>query len=288
MAVALKHLSEPPTPISQLRPDVHPTLESVVMAALAKDPAQRWQTAEDFAAALSAARDHIASGAPVARDTAEFAPVAVVRPVATNGDSAAAAPSRRSEAPLAVVHDRAPGPAAARAAGFLAAERRARRRQEGGAAGGGPAARSRPGEQLERAGFEVATERVRSPADLDEVVDQDPDAGEQADEGSTVTLEVSNGPGNVLRALGGEPAAGARPSRSSRRRASKVTVNREPSDDVAEGIAIRTLPRAGHPVERGSRVTRRELGPGAGGGAGRGRAVPRLGRGHASAARASR
>ena len=41
VSVALKHLSEPPTPISQLRPDVHPALESVVMAALAKDPAHR-------------------------------------------------------------------------------------------------------------------------------------------------------------------------------------------------------------------------------------------------------
>ena len=34
VAVALKHLSQAPAPISQLRPDVHPALESVVMAAL--------------------------------------------------------------------------------------------------------------------------------------------------------------------------------------------------------------------------------------------------------------
>ena len=49
VAIALKHLSELPVPISQLRPDVHPALEAVVMAALAKDPAHRWQSAEDFA-----------------------------------------------------------------------------------------------------------------------------------------------------------------------------------------------------------------------------------------------
>ena len=54
VAVALKHLSEQPPPISQWRPDVHPALEAVVMAALAKDPAQRWQSAEDLAAALEA------------------------------------------------------------------------------------------------------------------------------------------------------------------------------------------------------------------------------------------
>ena len=50
VAVALKHLSEQPPPISQWRPDVHPALEAVVMAALAKDPAHRWQSAEDLAA----------------------------------------------------------------------------------------------------------------------------------------------------------------------------------------------------------------------------------------------
>ena len=55
VSVALKHLSEPPLPISQLRPDVNPALESVVMAALAKDPAHRWQSADDFAEALQAA-----------------------------------------------------------------------------------------------------------------------------------------------------------------------------------------------------------------------------------------
>ena len=63
VSIALKHLSEPPTPISQLRPDVHPALESVVMAALAKDPAQRWQTADDFAEGLEAARAQIDAGA---------------------------------------------------------------------------------------------------------------------------------------------------------------------------------------------------------------------------------
>ena len=38
-------------------------------------------------------------------------------------------------------------------------------------------------QKLEHAGFDVKTERVKSSADLDDVVDQDPNAGEQADEG---------------------------------------------------------------------------------------------------------
>ena len=52
VSIALKHLSEPPLPPSQLRPDLDPALEAVVMGALAKEPEHRWQSAEDFAAAL--------------------------------------------------------------------------------------------------------------------------------------------------------------------------------------------------------------------------------------------
>src|SRR3954468_5162865 len=80
VAVALKHLSEPPVPLSQIRPDVNPALESVVMAALAKDPSHRWQTAEDFAEALQAAGMQLGQDAPPPQDTAAFAPVPPVGP----------------------------------------------------------------------------------------------------------------------------------------------------------------------------------------------------------------
>src|SRR4051812_35288561 len=87
VAVALKHLSEPPVPLSQIRPDVNPALESVVMAALAKDPSHRWQSAEDLAAGLEAARTQIESGSNGGQDTAGFA--AIPMPVA---DATAAPP----------------------------------------------------------------------------------------------------------------------------------------------------------------------------------------------------
>src|SRR6185503_13966344 len=83
VAVALKHLSETPVPISQWRPDVHPALEAVVMAALAKDPSQRWQSAEDFAAGLEAARTQIQAGGN-GQDTASFAAI----PMPAAGDTA--------------------------------------------------------------------------------------------------------------------------------------------------------------------------------------------------------
>ena len=48
MAVAYKHVQETPLPPSSLNPDVPPALDAVVMRALAKNPANRYQNAVEF------------------------------------------------------------------------------------------------------------------------------------------------------------------------------------------------------------------------------------------------
>jgi serine/threonine protein kinase len=48
-----KHLSAVPAPPSRLRQDVPPAVEAAVLKALEKDPESRWETASDFAQALS-------------------------------------------------------------------------------------------------------------------------------------------------------------------------------------------------------------------------------------------
>ena len=55
VAVALKQVSEQPRPPSQLNPRVPPALDAVVLKALAKDPANRFASAEEFLRALDAA-----------------------------------------------------------------------------------------------------------------------------------------------------------------------------------------------------------------------------------------
>lgn len=50
--VALKHLSTPPTPPRELNPEVPATLERVILKALAKDRAERWQAADELLRAL--------------------------------------------------------------------------------------------------------------------------------------------------------------------------------------------------------------------------------------------
>src|ERR687885_1124115 len=62
VSIALKHVSEPPPRLRDLRPDVHPRLEQAVGRALLKDPAQRYASADEFIAALEQARAAIASG----------------------------------------------------------------------------------------------------------------------------------------------------------------------------------------------------------------------------------
>jgi beta-lactam-binding protein with PASTA domain len=263
VAVALKHLSEPPPPISQLRSDVHPALEAVVMAALAKDPAERWQSAEDLAAALEAARAQIEAGQNGGQDTAAFAPI----PMPADDATAATQLVGEPQPVLAPVAEPRPEREERRwpwfaiglltlalvgallyviLSGALTTEKKEVPRVVGK-----PLVVARA--VMERAGFEVDTERVRSAQPFDQVVDQDPNPREEADEGSTVTLEVSDGPGTVL-----VPGVANLPQRQAigelEDAGLKVTIDREASDTIKKDFAIRTLPREAKEVPKGTRV----------------------------------
>jgi serine/threonine-protein kinase len=106
---------------------------------------------------------------------------------------------------------------------------------------------------LERAGFEAAETRVQSELPFDQVLDQDPDAGQEAEEGSTVVIEVSGGPGTVrVPSISGLPVRQAVDELEDR--GLKANLARRPSESVAEGLAIRSVPGAGEVVERGETV----------------------------------
>jgi serine/threonine-protein kinase len=63
--IAMKHLSQVPEPPSKLRPEVPHDLDAVVMRALAKDPDQRYASAEEMDADLA----RVARGVAVSRET---------------------------------------------------------------------------------------------------------------------------------------------------------------------------------------------------------------------------
>jgi serine/threonine-protein kinase len=64
VAIALRHVNEPPPSLRERRPDVSPRLEAAVNRALAKDPAQRFPSMSAFAKELRACLAE-AEGAPV-------------------------------------------------------------------------------------------------------------------------------------------------------------------------------------------------------------------------------
>ena len=61
VSIALKHVSEAPTPPSQLNPDIPSALEQVVLWSLNKDPADRPADADQFILALEQVREALAS-----------------------------------------------------------------------------------------------------------------------------------------------------------------------------------------------------------------------------------
>ena len=234
VSIALKHVSDAPQPIRELRPDVHPALEAAVMRALNKDPAQRYRNADEFIAALESARAAIRSGADGGY-TESWAP-AVVPPDEERGRrwpwatlvllllAAAAAAAFLLTRPdqvkvPAVVGQQAPDAAAA----------------------------------LVNAGLKPKIVRVRSDSPVGLVVRQDPVSGKKVEKTSTVKLFVSSGPGFTTvpdvtnltqkQAVKKLKAAGL-----------FATIHDEPSATVPSGRVIRTDPTPLNQVNRGSRV----------------------------------
>jgi beta-lactam-binding protein with PASTA domain/predicted Ser/Thr protein kinase len=75
--LAMKHLSKVPEPPSHIRPEVPRDLDFVVMRALAKGPAERYQSADEMDADLA----RVARGVAVSPETEEAATAIIARPI---------------------------------------------------------------------------------------------------------------------------------------------------------------------------------------------------------------
>jgi eukaryotic-like serine/threonine-protein kinase len=242
VAIALKHLSEAPPPLSQVRPGVHPALEAVVMRALSKDPRARYGTAEEFIADLESAREAIASGEPVGTDTETFAPVL--------GPPAAPPPERERRG-----RRRWPWIALALlVVALIAATAWALTRPEQNTV---PNVVGLNNEQaatrLEQAGFELEEARTADQAPANRVIAQDPSGGEKADEGSAVKITISNGPAE--RTVPFVTGLGRRAAIKKLTDAGfQIEEQEEASDRFRKGRVVRTDPPAGSRERSGTRV----------------------------------
>jgi eukaryotic-like serine/threonine-protein kinase len=101
--IAMKHVNELPRPPSHLRSEIPPELDQIVLRALAKEPEDRYQTADDFIEDL----ERVEAGLPISRQTSEAATALLAAPLAGGttevlpGESATrvAPPATRPQAP---------------------------------------------------------------------------------------------------------------------------------------------------------------------------------------------
>ncbi|HEV7772009.1 MAG TPA: Stk1 family PASTA domain-containing Ser/Thr kinase [Conexibacter sp.] len=275
VTIALKHVSEAPPAPSMFDPSVPPALEAVTLWALEKDPAARPADADALILALEDARDAVMATEAPGQRTAMFAPAAIppdpfaeealtaaaFGTAAAAGDAEAPPPYYLDQTTLTDPDERRRPPwwvwllaALAIAAIVL-----------------GIVLLTRPGDvtvprvvgqdvasatsELRSAGLKASVDRVASSRAVDEVLAQDPSGGDQAKDGSTVTLTVSSGPGQVpvpsVDGLGEQKASATLIDEG-------LVVDRivrQADDTVPSGRVIRTSPAAGTSVNRGSNVT---------------------------------
>ena len=283
VAVALKQVSEQPRPPSELNPAVPPALEAVVLRALAKEPQNRFASADEFLRALELAEAD-PSGASLGGDTAQYGALGAAALGAAAGaaagsalgaDPAGAAAGGAGAIPATgepgtgesqLPPDSEPGRrwmtrrrAIALAVALLALA----------AAGVGAWALTRPdkvnvpsviGEQaslsttaLEERGFEVSQAATPSCSSEGTVTEQDPPAGTEVDEGSEVTLTVSEGLTVTIPPVNGRTEQDAK--RILEDENLLVESERRASKSVDAGRVIDTVPTAGTEVECEAVVT---------------------------------
>jgi eukaryotic-like serine/threonine-protein kinase len=259
VAVAMKQVSDPPQPPSEVEPTVPPALERVVMRALAKRPSERYRTAQDFSRALEEARAEVDGSA----GTTRLMPVAgagegertrVMEPVAAAtrvGPPPPEEPPRgRRRWPL-IVGALVVLAAIAAAAFVLLGGDQAR-------AVTIPPVEGLPAQAAEDALLALDLEVDRRTVEDPDVpaglaIDTEPPAGAEARAGDTVILNVSGGPGETtVPDVEGEERAAA--EAAIRAADLDVSVTTEPSDDVASGVVISQDPAGDERVPIGSTV----------------------------------
>ncbi len=274
VTIAIKHVSEAPPAPRAINPNIPPELEHVVLWALNKNPTDRPADADQFITALEQVKAVIISGAS-GQHTASMAAIA---PIGPNGGviAAGALPSTAFDTSAPVVGAFAGVPDAP------PPEEPARRRRPRWPwivaallllAGAGVAAYllTRPVKtivptvvneqisiaqtQIQNAGFTPNLIYRTDPHPSGTVINQEPLGGTKVNEGSSVTLTVSQGPGNTpvpsVTFLSKNAAVRAITQ-------AQLKVGRtqsESSDTVPAGDATRTDPGSGTSLPVGSSVT---------------------------------
>ena len=273
-AVAYQHVQEDPTPPSEYIPDLSPTaalnVDAVVLTAMAKHPADRYQTAAEMAADLEllsrnavsrAARAHVEKpDEPVAPAPIPVAPTRV-EPQRLSTPTPATIPAREKKrgspilTTLAIVLTLGViGVAGAFTYDFITNSSTASTQQIPNIVG---LPENEAVLELRNLGFEVVVTTEPSP-DVTEglVIRTSPNVGSEIREGATVTLTISTGREMVqIPDLEGLPLEEATRQLEAAGLVLNQSIREETSDDYAAGSVTEQNPPSGEEVSIGSTVT---------------------------------
>jgi serine/threonine-protein kinase len=253
VAVAMKQVSQTPQRPSSINPQVSPALDAAVMRALEKDPGERFQSADAFIAALDAALKEPGTGG----GTAAFAPLPPV--AATPEEEAEAAEDEEDRKRRRLLWA---GLAIAALIGILVglALTRDTTTEVPEVTG---SQLSVAVALLQQDGFSAEITRVNREAPVDEVLEQDPLAGETSLDCSflsffcskpKVVLTVSKGPGSgTVPSMSGLDTEEA--SEKLEAAGFVADIQQVNSESVEEGVVINSDPKGGTTATRGSTVT---------------------------------
>ena len=269
VTVALKQVSETPIAPRRRNPSVPPELERIVLRALAKDPADRFADADDFIAALQAAASRIPSQAVIAAAEAAAAslPPVVMTPIPPpsphdTGVLLPVEPHQREPATIAPLalpprsSKRWPWLLLAALLGVVAIIAIVMavvpsRVNVPSVVGSSISVAT---QRLQSEGFEVSYVRDNSDKPRNTVVGQSPSGGSSAEEGSTVTLNISDGP--RIQEVPNVVGLGRRAARRALTGAGfQVEEKRVPDDTVKLDRVIRQSPSGNSQAEQGQTVT---------------------------------
>jgi eukaryotic-like serine/threonine-protein kinase len=263
VTIALKQVSAQPVPPSQRNAAVGPALDAVVMKALAKEPAARYASADEFIAALQQARE-----APAALAVPNGAPTAATAVLADPTAPAPAPAAIPAPAPLPLEEDPLLGGDRGRrwwwalALALLAAaaivllvlllKPTSHDVTVPDVAGKSEAAALAT---LRHAGLRPAVSPTANASVASgTVIGTSPPHGAAVQKGATVTVFVSTGPGSVaLPDVTGQPRD--RALKTLRQDGFVPRPQSQPDETVAKGAVISTDPSPGTEVQRGSPVT---------------------------------
>jgi serine/threonine protein kinase len=237
VAIAVRHVSDRPVPPAEVNPAVPPALDAVVMHALEKEPARRFADADEFIAALEAAR---AQPTVVSKEM-------VLEPYPIPGEPFEEVERRENRWWLWLLGLLLLAALAVGAYLLFAPEKKT----VPDVVGSRSAVAS---QKLQNAGFEVNIETVISDSvPIDRVATQKPQPGEKAKEGSTVTIIVSGGRGNAtVPGVLGQSQTDA--EKAMKDAGFKTDVRKETSDTVPKGRVISTSPPENSQLEKGKTV----------------------------------